>query len=152
MANVNVVCISGNLTRDPELRHTQGGTPVCSMRLAHNDRAKVNGEWTDVPYYFDITVWGNQGEACANYLSKGRGVVVQGRLTWREWEAREGGGKRQAVEIVAERVQWLPAKDGSGGGSSDHYTGGVDYSPSSQATPADTPDFVPGSQDDDIPF
>src|ERR1051325_4943808 len=81
MANINRVVLVGNLTRDPELRHTPSGMAVCSLRLAVNTRRKdsATGEWTEKPNYFDITVWGNQGENCAQYLSKGRPVGVDGR-------------------------------------------------------------------------
>ena len=97
-SNVNVVVITGNLTRDPELRSTGGGTSVCELRVAVNSRRKdgQTGEWVDKPNYFDVTVWGAQGENCANYLAKGRPVAVEGRLDWREWEAKDGSGKRQA--------------------------------------------------------
>ena len=157
-SNVNVVVITGNLTRDPELRHTPGGTAVCDLRVAVNSRRKdgQSGEWVDKPNYFDVTVWGGQGENCANYLSKGRPVAVEGRLDWREWEARDGG-KRQAVQIIANSVQFLGSRDGSGGGNGG---GGGGFSPSSD-TPADTSDFEGagvggggggGGSDDDIPF
>jgi single-strand DNA-binding protein len=114
--NVNVVVVTGNLTRDPELRSTAGGTSVCGLRLAVNGRRKdgQTGEWVDKPNYFDVTVWGAQGENCANYLSKGRPVAVEGRLDWREWEAKDGG-KRQAVQIVATSVQFLGSRDGGDG-------------------------------------
>ena len=80
-ANINSVVLVGNLTRDPELRHTPSGMAVCSLRLAVNSRRKdETGNWTDKPNYFDITVWGAQGENCAQYLAKGRPVGVQGRL------------------------------------------------------------------------
>src|SRR6185369_5154656 len=100
-ANINRVVLVGNLTRDPELRHTPSGTAVCSLRLAVNSRRKdaSTGEWGEKPNYFDITVWGNQGESCAQYLSKGRPVAVDGRLDWREYEAKDGS-KRQAIEIT----------------------------------------------------
>ena len=108
--NINRVVLVGNLTRDPELRHTPSGTPVCSLRLAVNTRRKdESGQWTDKPNYFDITVWGQQGENCAQYLSKGRPVAIDGRLEWREWEAQDGA-KRQAVEVVAESVQFLGSR------------------------------------------
>ena len=116
MANINRVVLVGNLTRDPELRHTPSGMAVCSLRLAVNTRRKdaATGEWTEKPNYFDITVWGNQGENCAQYLSKGRPVGVDGRLEWREWEAQDGS-KRQAVEVIADTVQFLGSR-GEGGG------------------------------------
>jgi single-strand DNA-binding protein len=151
-SNINVVVITGNLTRDPELRSTGGGTPVCDLRVAVNSRRKdgQTGEWVDKPNYFDVTVWGAQGENCANYLSKGRPVAVEGRLDWSEWEAKDGGGKRQAVRIIANSVQFLGSRDGSGGGGGE----GGGFSPSSDV-PADSSDFAgatAGSSDDDIPF
>ena len=93
--NINRVVITGNLTRDPELRATGGGTPVCSLRVAVNSRRKdESGNWVDKPNYFDVTVWGAQGENCAQYLAKGRPVAVDGRLNWREWE--DTGGRQAA--------------------------------------------------------
>jgi single-strand DNA-binding protein len=151
--NINSVVITGNLTKDPELRHLQSGTAVCKLRVAVNSRRKdQSGEWVDKPNYFDVTVWGAQGENCNTYLSKGRPVAVQGRLEWREWEASDGSGKRQAVEIIADSVQFLGSRDGSGNG------GGNGFTPQSDV-PADTSDFTSepapvggGSSDDDIPF
>jgi single-strand DNA-binding protein len=151
-SNVNVVVITGNLTRDPELRHTGGGTAVCDLRVAVNSRRKEGQEWVDKPNYFDVTVWGAQGENCANYLSKGRPVAVEGRLDWREWEAKDGG-KRQAVSIVANSVQFLGSRDGSGAQNAASQGGG--FSPSTDV-PADTSDFegatVGGGAEEDIPF
>ncbi len=143
MANINRVVLVGNLTKDPELRHTQGGTAVCKLRLAVNTRRKdESGQWADKPNYFDVTVWGNQAESCAQYLSKGRPVGVDGRLEWREWDATDGSGKRQAVEVIAESVQFL----GSRGDSGD----------SPQFVPAgaagESADFPASAADDDIPF
>jgi single-strand DNA-binding protein len=153
-SNVNVVVITGNLTRDPELRHTGGGTAVCELRVAVNSRRKEGNDWVDKPNFFDVTVWGAQGENCATYLSKGRPVAVEGRLDWREWEAKDGSGKRQAVSIVANSVQFLGSRDGSGGGNGNANG----FSPSSDV-PADTSDFegaaAPsggGGTDEDIPF
>src|SRR4051812_5471512 len=109
--NINRVVLTGNLTRDPELRSTPSGTSVCSLRVACNTRRKdASGEWVDKPNYFDVTVWGAQGESCATYLSKGRPVAVDGRLEWREWETQDGQ-KRQAVDIVADSVQFLGSRD-----------------------------------------
>jgi single-strand DNA-binding protein len=151
---VNVVVITGNLTRDPELRHTGGGTAVCELRVAVNSRRKSGqtGEWEDKPNYFDVVVWGAQGENCANYLSKGRPVAVEGRLDWSEWEAKDGSGKRQKVQIIANTVQFLGSRDGSGGGN-----GNGGFSPPSSDVPADSSDFAGaaaggGGADDDIPF
>jgi single-strand DNA-binding protein len=151
--NLNVVCITGNLTKDPELRSIPSGTSVCKLRVAVNSRRKdASGEWVDKPNYFDVTVWGAQGENCANYLSKGRPVAVDGRLEWREWESQDGS-KRQAVEIIANNVQFLGSRsDNAGGGG-----GGNGFQGSSDV-PADTSDFegatvsAGGDKDDDIPF
>ena len=148
MANINRVVLVGNLTKDPELRHTPSGMAVCSLRLTVNTRRKdgATGEWTEKPNYFDITVWGNQGENCAQYLAKGRPVAIDGRLEWREWEAQDGT-KRQAVEVIADTVQFLGGRD-SGGGEGDNQ-----FVPAGAgaATSADA-DFGSGSADDDIPF
>lgn len=158
-SNVNVVVITGNLTRDPELRHLGSGTAVCKLRVAVNSRRKdgQTGEWVDKPNYFDVTVWGAQGENCANYLSKGRPVAVEGRLDWREWED-QGGNKRQSVEIIANTVQFLGSRDGSGGGN--NGGGGGGFSPPQSDVPADMSDFggTPAgagsgaASEDDIPF
>jgi single-strand DNA-binding protein len=147
MATINSVVLVGNLTKDPELRHTPSGMAVCSLRLAVNTRRKdqATGEWGEKPNYFDITVWGQQGENCAQYLSKGRQVGVQGRLEWREWEAQDGS-KRQAVEVVADSVQFLGSRDADGMGG-----GGQQFVPAG-ATATSQADFPPAAADDDIPF
>jgi single-strand DNA-binding protein len=157
-SNVNVVVITGNLTRDPELRHTGGGTAVCDLRVAVNTRRKdQSGQWVDKANYFDVTVWGAQGENCANYLSKGRPVAIEGRLEWREWEAKDGSGKRQAVQIIANTVQFLGSRDGGGGGGSAPNGNGGGFQPPSDV-PVDNSDFggAPvgggGGGEDDIPF
>lgn len=153
-SNINVVVLTGNLTQDPELRHLGSGTAVCEMRIAVNTRRKEGNDWVDKPNYFNVVVWGAQGENCAQYLSKGRPVAIEGRLDWREWEAKDGSGKRQAVQIVANTVQFLGSRDGSGGGGN----GGGGFSPPRSDVPADESDFASApagggaSQEDDIPF
>jgi single-strand DNA-binding protein len=145
-ANINRVVLVGNLTKDPELRHTPSGTAVCSLRLAVNTRRKdaATGEWTEKPNYFDITVWGNQGESCAQYLAKGRPVAVDGRLEWREWDAQDGT-KRQAVEIIADSVQFLGSRGDAEGGGQPQFV------PAGAAAQTENADFAAGA-DDDIPF
>jgi len=154
--NINRVVLTGNLTRDPELRSTPGGMSVCSLRIASNTRRKDNttGEWTDKPNYFSVTVWGAQGENCARFLAKGRPVCIDGRLEWREWQTQEGQ-KRESIEIVADAVQFLGGREegapmgGSGNGFAPHSD-----------VPADTSDFAPqpvgarsnAPAEDDIPF
>jgi single-strand DNA-binding protein len=152
--NINRVVLTGNLTRDPELRSLPSGMSVCSLRIASNTRRKgASGEWEDKPNFFDVTVWGAQGENCARFLSKGRPVALDGRLEWREWQDKEGNN-RQSVEIVADSVQFLGGRDeGQGGGS-----GG--FTPRSDV-PVNQSDFQPvaapagngsSAADDDIPF
>jgi len=116
--NINRVVLTGNLTRDPELRSTPSGVSVCSLRVACNTRRKAGEEWVDKPNYFDVTVWGTHGENCARYLAKGRPVAIDGRLEWREWEGENG--KRQAIEIIADAVQFLPSRDSDDADSSEN--------------------------------
>jgi single-strand DNA-binding protein len=145
--NINRVVLTGNLTSDPELRSLPSGTSVCSLRVACNTRRKnaSTGEWEDKPNYFNVTVWGAQGENAARYLSKGRPVAIDGRLEWREWEAQDGT-KRQAVEIIAENVQFLGGRgDGEGQARTQFVPEGAGAVASADA------DFG-GGGDDDIPF
>lgn len=147
--------MTGNLTADPELRSLPSGMSVCSLRIACNTRRKngSTGEWEDKPNYFNVTVWGAQGENAARYLSKGRPVAIDGRLEWREWEAQDGT-KRQATDIIADSVQFLGSRDDTGG------SGGFAENGASQGSdvPVHEGDFQPaapvagGSGDDDIPF
>lgn len=166
--NINRVVLTGNLTRDPELRSTGGGLSICSLRIASNTRRKdgQTGEWVDKPNYFDVTIFGRQGENAAQYLSKGRPVGIDGRLEWREWQDQQGQ-KRQSVEIVADNVQFLAGPGDGGGGMGGGGGGG--FAPRSDV-PANTSDFGPPSPapapvgggngggytpppaDDDIPF
>jgi len=151
VANINRVIITGNLTADPELQSLPSGTSVCRLRVAVNRRYKdsSSGEWTEKPNYFTVKVWGAQGENCANYLSKGRPVAIDGRLEWSQWESQDGG-KREAVEIIADTVQFLGGGGDGGGGNGHRFTPESDV-------PADTSDFAPAPAggvvgDDDIPF
>jgi single-strand DNA-binding protein len=152
--NINRVVLTGNLTRDPELRSTGSGTSVCSLRIATNTRQKdPSGEWTDRAHYFSVTVFGAQGENCARFLSKGRPVAIDGRLQWREWQD-QNGNKRESIEIVAESVQFLGGRDDAAG-NGNGFTARSDV-------PADTRDFEPAGTpsgggassagEDDIPF
>lgn len=142
MANdINTVTLIGRLTRDPELRTLPSGMSLCQLGLAVNENYKDSstGEWTERVNFFDITVWGNQGESCANYLSKGRQVCVEGRLRWESWENQEGQ-KRSKVAIVANRVQFL-------GGQPDR-----DPEPDIPIEPVQQPVAQAVAVDDDIPF
>lgn len=150
--SINRVVIVGNLTRDPELRATPSGTAVCSMRIAVNDRVKdpTTGEWSDKPNYFNVSVFGASAERYAQWLSKGRQVAIDGRLRWREWQAQDGQ-KREAVEIVADNVQFIgPRESGEGGHAAGGYNAPAGASFSRGAEPAHA-DYAE-SADDDIPF
>jgi single-strand DNA-binding protein len=154
--NINRVIVTGNLTHDPELRSTSGGQSVCSLRIAVNGRRRnASGEWEDKPNYFNVTVWGAQGENCQRFLSKGRPVAIDGRLDWREYETRDGQ-RRQTVDIIADSVQFLGGRDDAGAGNgfsgpSASVAGGGDV-------PIDDRDFQSApaapvsAADDDIPF
>ena len=152
--NINRVVLTGNLTRDPELRSTGGGLSICKLGVACNTRRKngATGEWEEKPNYFRVTVFGRQADSCANYLRKGRPVAIDGRLEWSEYEDKDGQ-KRQSIDIIADSVQFLGGRDDAGNGNG--------FSASAQATesdvPIDTGDFerTPVSaagSDDDIPF
>jgi single-strand DNA-binding protein len=140
--HINRVTLTGNLTRDPELRSTQSGTSVCSLRLASNTRRKdsASGEYRDKPNYFDVTVWGAQAENCNRFLSKGRPVAVDGRLEWREWTT-DGGDKRQAIDIIADTIQFLGAPNSNAPDGA-----------SANANPDDAPADAGAADDEDTPF
>jgi single-strand DNA-binding protein len=110
--DLNRVLLIGNLTADPDLRSLPSGGSVCELRVASATRHKnrTTGEWEDRPNYFNVKVWGAQGENAAKYLTKGSPVAIDGRLEWREWETKDGS-KRQTVEIIAEALQFLGAPD-----------------------------------------
>lgn len=111
MGSINRAVVVGNLTRDPELRSTASGTSVCRMRIACNTRwrSAETGEWEEKPNFFDVTVFGASGEACARFLEKGRPIAVDGRLDWHEWQT-DAGERRQAVGLLAENVEFLSSR------------------------------------------
>lgn len=159
MANINRVILVGNLTRDPELRSTGSGLSVCTIRIAVNNRRKRGdtGEWVEEPNYFNVTTFGAQADNVARYLAKGRQVAVDGRLSWSEYEAKDGSGKRERVEVIADSVQFIGPREGGGGGGGGAASGGGDWgAPAAAPEPAaDIPDQWAGggaAADDDIPF
>ena len=148
--SINTVVLVGNLTRDPELKAMPSGTSVCSLRVAVNDRVKdpTTGEWTDKPNYFNVDVFGAQGENCAQYLSSGRQVAIEGRLRWREWETQDGQ-KREAVSVVANNVQFIGPREPAAAAAAREPSGR--RRPVRRRRPRRPPsgDF---HDDDDIPF
>lgn len=114
MPSLNKVILLGNLTRDPELRHTPQGGAVCSFGLAVNRRyPSASGEMREETCFVDIDVWGRQAESCANYLRKGAPALVDGRLRMDQWDDRETGKRRTRLRVQAERVQFVGPPQGN---------------------------------------
>jgi len=109
---LNLCQFIGNLGQDPELRTAQGGTSVCSLSVAVNERRKQGDQWVDHTEWIKVTVWGQQADACGKHLAKGRQVYVQGRMSTRKWQDKNGQD-RWTTEIIAEQVRFLgPAPKG----------------------------------------
>lgn len=145
MRGFSKAIITGNLTRDPELRTTPNGASVCSFSVAVNRVFKdSNGEQKEAVSYIDCSAWGKLGEMISQYAKKGSGVLVSGRLDQRSWEDKNDGKKRSRVEIVVEDFNFVGApRDNNAGGNS-----------GSEPAPADVPDDVPEEEIDlsDVPF
>src|SRR5207248_3097854 len=156
--NINRVVLTGNLTRDPELRSTGGGLAICKLGIAVNTRRKNSeGQWEEKPNFFRVTVFGRQAESCGQYLKKGRPVAIDGRLEWSSWE--NDGQKRESIDIIADSVQFLGGREDAGGGNGNGFSSGVPTSTQSVESdvPIDTGDFeaapaAVAASDDDIPF
>lgn len=164
--SINRVIISGNLTRDPELRQTQSGMAVLSFGVAVNDRRKnpSTGEWEDYPNFVDCTMFGARANSLANYLSKGTKVSIEGKLRWSQWE--RDGQKRSKLEVIVDELEFMSSRNGNGGAPSygnDPYGGGQAYAPApAYSAPAPSPAPAPVAApvidasssvyDDDIPF
>ena len=140
MVSFNRVVLAGNLTRDPELRFTNDGVPVCSFGLAVN-RVRSKSEEVD---FFDISAWRELGETIANYKKKGDPILVEGRLQFRSWEAQDGS-RRNKVDVVADNVQFL-GRAGDGGDGGGGQGGGQRRQGSRDDVDINEEDF------DDIPF
>lgn len=145
--SVNKVILVGNLGRDPELRYLPSGQSVASFSVATSEKFKGrDGTMRDQTEWHNVVVYGKPAEACGQYLKKGRQVYIEGRITNRSWEAKDGSGKKYRTEIVAQRVQFLGGRAGAGGAADEPSDfagaagGGADVD---QAAPMD---------DEDIPF
>lgn len=148
--DVNDVKLAGNLTRDPELRFTNSGNPVCGFGLATNRTYRDgNGELQEDVTYIDVSVFGNQAESVANYKAKGDPIYLEGRLNYSSWETDEGQ-RRSKLDVIAAKVQFLPRPQPSGQNGQGSSQGGQAQQGASQQAgnqgPADSEDF------DDIPF
>lgn len=154
MSDLNRVTLVGRLTRDPEVRYTSGGMPIVNLGLAVNGKKKdpASGQWTEVPNFFDVVMFGDRFEKLAQHLEKGRRIGIDGSLRWSSWET--DGQKRSKVEVVADELQFLDSRgEGEGGG----FSGGQRQAFAAQGgdVAPDTSDFVPvgaAAADDDIPF
>ncbi|MCL2807214.1 MAG: single-stranded DNA-binding protein [Coriobacteriia bacterium] len=145
--SINKVILTGNLTRDPELRATPSGTSVLSFSIAVNDRRKnpSSGEWEDVANYIDCNLFGTRADALAKYLFKGSKVGVDGKLRWSQWEKE--GQKRSKVDVTVDNIELLSPRN----------TGGSSYQEPTGAVSAPAADKIPAAPeitvyDDDIPF
>ena len=138
---VNKVILIGNLGRDPEVRYLPSGQAVAAFSLAtsdnYTDRSGARQERTE---WHNVVVYGKQAELCGQYLKKGRQAYVEGRITYRQWDAKDGSGKRYRTEIVAQRVQFLGGRPGAGAEEPAEVAGGGDVEP------------PPPMDDEDIPF
>ncbi len=159
--SINRVNISGNLTRDPELRSTAGGTQVLTFGVAVNDRRRnpQSGEWEDVPNYIDCVVFGNRAEPLSRFLSKGMKVAIEGKLRWSSWE--RDGQKRSKIEVIVDEVEFLSQRNGGQQGGGYQQNNGGNYQNYSAPAPARVPEpsrppvQTPPSADiydEDIPF
>jgi single-strand DNA-binding protein len=145
MVDLNHVVLIGRLTRDSELKYTANGQAVCKFSIAVNRRRKNGDQWVDEPNFFDIVLWGRQGESLSQYLVKGKMVGVDGELRQDRWE--QDGQNRSKVEIVANNLQLLGGNPGQGanGGAGGAYSSGG-------ASRQDAPPPPDDGFTDDIPF
>ena len=156
MPSLNKVLLMGNLTRDPELRVTPKGTPICQFSLAINRQFKMeSGESREEVIYVDIEAWGKQGETIAKYMTKGRPLYVEGRLRLDQWEDKNTKEKRSRMKVVLENFQFLggrndgPAAGGGGEGGESRYPAPAPRSAPRPAAPAPAPQE---NLDEDVPF
>ncbi|MEG1517772.1 MAG: single-stranded DNA-binding protein [Raoultibacter sp.] len=139
--SINRVIISGNLTRDPELRSTASGLPVLGFGVAVNDRRKnqQSGEWEDYPNFIDCTMFGTRAESLSRFLSKGTKVSIEGKLRWSQWE--RDGQKRSKVEVIVDELEFMSSRDSASRSSA----------PATAPAPA-APVVDASVYDEDIPF
>ena len=146
MASFNKVILMGNLTRDPELRYTSSGYAIANLAIATNRKWKdQEGNPKEEVTYIEISAFGKQAELIGEYLQKGKGIHIEGRLRLDQWEDKTTGQKRSKLGVVLERFQFVGGGQAGGGG------GGAPQSPAPAPT-SDVPPFEDGPSDDDVPF
>ena len=146
--SINKVVISGCLTRDPELRSTQGGMEILALGVAVNDRRKnqQTGEWEDVPNWIDCVMFGNRAKSVSRFLSKGSKVAIEGKLRWRQWE--RDGQKRSKIEVIVDEIEFMTSRgDGQHAAAPQTAPAPHPYQPPIAAPVVDASVY-----DDDIPF
>ena len=156
MANLNKVMLIGNLTRDPELRHTPKGTAVSEISMAinrvwNNDQGQKQEETT----FVEVTLWGRQAELAQQYLTKGRPVYIEGRLQLDSWDDKETGKKRSKLRVIGENFQFLSGKPGAAGGGYSERPQQESPAPQQRSGPPQGASAAPADdfqEDDDIPF
>lgn len=143
--SINRVNITGNLTRDPDLRQSQGGTAILSLGVAVNDRRKnpQTGEWEDYPNFIDCAMFGTRAEAVSRYLQKGSKVAIEGKLRYSSWE--KDGKKRSKLEVIVDEIEFMSRGQQQDAAPQGGYGGGYPQAPRQQAPAA-------GGWDEDIPF
>ena len=151
--SINRVIISGNLTRDPDLRSTASGMAVLSLGVAVNDRRRnqQTGEWEDYPNFVDCTMFGTRAESLARFLSKGAKVTIEGKLRWSQWE--RDGQKRSKLEVVVDDLEFMSSRNGGQqGGYNNGGYGNQSYAPAAPAPAAPVIETSSSVYDEDIPF
>lgn len=147
---VNKVILVGNLGANPEMRFTQGGQAVANLRIATTERwTDKNGQKQEATEWHRVVVWGKQAEIMGQYLTKGRQVYIEGKIRTRQWQDQQGQ-KRYSTEVVAQNIQMLGSRDGSGGPGGGG--GGRDEMNAATIPPDDALNDFGGAPDDDIPF
>lgn len=151
--SINRVIISGNLTRDPDLRSTASGMAVLSLGVAVNDRRRnqQTGEWEDYPNFVDCTMFGTRAESLARFLSKGTKVTIEGKLRWSQWE--RDGQKRSKLEVVVDDLEFMSSRNGGQqGGYNNGGYGNQSYVPAAPTPAAPVIETSSSVYDEDIPF
>ena len=151
--SINRVVISGNITRDPELRSTQGGMEILALGVAVNDRRKnqQTGEWEDVPNWIDCVMFGNRAKSVSRFLSKGSKVAIEGKLRWSQWE--RDGQKRSKIEVVVDEIEFMTSRsDATSQATAQPVRHQAPYQQQMGGMPQAVGPVTGTIYDDDIPF
>jgi len=160
MANVNIVVLAGNLTRDPEMRYTPGGTAVAKLGMAVNRKWKdpQSGQFREEVTFVDVDCFGRQAETASQYLAKGRQVMIEGRLKLDQWDDKATGQKRSKLHVIANRIHFLGGSPGAAtpGGAGAPQRALKPAGPSAAPAQGEAPQEAPPEEldipEDDIPF